>query len=84
MLMFLDKKDEDLMLPQLKDEIWKPDLTFLVDMLEHLKVHTVLQGKDLFSHNGIQQYRVSKQNLFLFSKQVKISLHIFLLYKEYM
>jgi hypothetical protein len=47
-LMSLDRNDKDVMFPQLKDENWKTDLAFLVDVFEHLNnLNVILQGSDL-------------------------------------
>jgi hypothetical protein len=78
----LAMEDIDLMFLKLKDEDWKNDLAFLVDMLEHLNnLNVIFREKTSLYTNYIQQYTLSKQNFVL--KTRKINSHIFILYNEF-
>jgi hypothetical protein len=54
------------MFPQLKDEDWKTDLTFLVDVLEDMNnLSLFLQGRDLLVHELDTAVQAFKTKLFM-------------------
>jgi hypothetical protein len=60
-LLFLDIRDKDLMLSQLKDVNWKTDLAFLIDVLDHINnLNVTLQGKYFLV---IELYTTSKTKI---------------------
>lgn len=72
------------MFPPLKDENWKTDLAFLIDVLEYLnKLNVICQGQDLLVHELYTAVQAFKATVFIF-KQIKETKFIyFILYKEY-
>jgi hypothetical protein len=60
------------MFPHLRDENCKTDLTFLVDIIEHLtSLNVILQVKDLLLQELHREEQAFRTKLLLFSEQIK-------------